>query len=119
MSSFAEDESEWYPFCLSLQELSAIFLLTVGIHNVRLVPDRSDSTNPSLDVHVGLGKKYSSPSHGRDAPTIFDGIVLHDCLLYVVSLLLPCGIHRFFCALRIGEAAGSRQVVQRCLMGPV
>ena len=102
MSSFAEDESEWRPFFPSRQRVSAIFLLTVGIHNLRLVPDRSDSTNPSLDVHGGLGKKSSSPSHGRDAPTIFDGIVLHDRLLYVVSLLLPCGIRRCFCVLRIG-----------------
>ena len=102
MTSFAEDESEWYPFCPSLQELSPMFLLTVGIHNVRLVPDRSDSTNPSLDIHGGLGKKFSSPSQGRDAPTIFDRIVLHDRLLYVVSLILPCGICRCFCLLGIG-----------------
>ena len=97
-----EDESEWCPFSPSLEEVSAIFLLTVGIHNVWLVPDRSDSTNPSLDVHVGLGKKYSSPSHGRAAPTICDRIVLHDRLLYVVSVLLPCDIHCISYVLRIG-----------------
>ena len=69
---------------------------TIRSHNIRLVFDRLESTNASLDVHVGLGKKSSSPSHVRNVPCTCVGIVLHDRLLYVVSLLLPCGIQRFF-----------------------